>query len=180
MACREVSTWITENVLIPVEKFITEAREVCSNIGQWVKENVWQPIEEWISREERRCREEDCNWWCACCNKWFCWIVTIVVKVIVWTLITVTKWVVTLVCQIITIVIGIIVEFVLKVIHRLVTFIVCLFTDPLQALKTLWDLWNDIVDTIEDILDFVITILDDLKGICIGSPENGISKNEFR
>ncbi len=165
MVCREVSTWITENILVPVEKFITEAREVCENIGQWVDEQVWQPVDEWVSHEEQRCREQDCNWWCACCNKWFCWIVTVVVKVVTWVLVTVTKWVVTLVCHIVTIVVGIVVELVLKVIHRLVTFLVCLFTDPLQALKTLWDLWNDIVDTIEDILDFVVTLLDDLKGI---------------
>lgn len=165
MACREVSTWITENVLVPVEKFITEAREVCENIGQWVEEKVWQPVEEWVSREERRCREQKCKWWCACCNKWFCWIVSVVVKVVTWVLVTVVKWVVTLVCQIVTIVVGIVVELVLKIIHRLVTFMVCLFTDPLQALKTLWDLWNDIVDTIEDIFDFIGTLLDDVIGI---------------
>ena len=165
MACREVSTWIVEEVLTPVEKFITEARQVCENIGQWVEDNVWQPVEQWVSQEERRCREQDCNWWCACCNKWFCWIVTIVVSIIVWVVVTVLKWVVTLVCQIVTFVIGIVVELVLKIIHRLVTFVVCLFTDPLQALKTLWDLWNDVVDVIGKIFDFVGTLLDDIKGI---------------
>ncbi|MEP7232139.1 MAG: hypothetical protein ABI691_17895 [Ginsengibacter sp.] len=118
-----------------------------------------------MSREERRCREQDCNWWCACCNKWFCWLVSVLLKVIVWVIVTVVKWVVTLVCHIVTIVIGIVVELVLKVIHRVITFLVCLFTDPLQALKTLWDLWNDIVDTVEDIFDLVITLLDDIKGI---------------
>lgn len=165
MACREVSTWITENVLVPVERFITEAREACENVKQWVEEKIWQPVEEWVSREERRCREQDCNWWCACCNKWFCWIVSVVVKIVTWVLITVGKWVVYLVCKIVTVVVGIVVELVLKVIHRLVTFLVCLFTDPLQALKTLWDLWNDIVDTIEDVFDFVVSLLDDIKGI---------------
>ena len=165
MACREVSTWITENVLVPVSRFITEAKEACENIGQWVEEEVMQPFEEWASREERRCREQDCNWWCACCNKWFCWIVTIVVKVIVWVLVTILKWVVTLVCQIVTHIIGIVVELILKIIHRLVIFFVCLFTDPLQALKTLWDLWNDIIDTIEDVFDFIVVLLNDIKGI---------------
>lgn len=165
MACREVSTWITENVLVPVERFITEAREACENVKQWVEEEIWQPVEEWVSREERRCREQDCNWWCACCNKWFCWIVTVVVKVVTWVLVTVGKWVTYLVCKIVTVVVGIVVELVLKVIHRLVTFVVCLFTDPLQALKTLWDLWNDIVDAVEDIFDLVISLLDDLIGI---------------
>lgn len=165
MACREVSTWITEKILIPVSRIITSAKEVCENIGQWVEEEVWQPFEEFTSREERRCREQDCNWWCLCCNKWLCWIVVVIVKVIVWAVVTVLKWVVTLVCQIVTHVIGIIIELILKVVHRLITFFVCLFTDPLQALKTIWDLWNDIIDTVEDILDFVIVVLEDLKGI---------------
>ncbi len=165
MACREVSTWITENILVPVSRFITEAREVCENIGQWVEEEVWQPVEEWVSQQERRCREQDCNWWCLCCNKWVCWIVVVVVKVVVWVVVTVVKWVVTLVCQIVTIVLGIVVELILKIIHRLITFVVCLFTDPLQALKTLWDLWNDIIDTIEDIFDFIVVLLNDIKGI---------------
>lgn len=164
-ACREVSTWITENVLVPVEKFITEAENVCDNIGQWVEQEVWQPVSEWVSQQQRQCREQSCNWWCACCNKWFCWIVTVIVEVVTWVIVTVLKWVVTLVCHIVVTIIGIVIELVLKVIHRLVTFFVCLFTDPLQALKTLWDLWNDIADTIDDIFDLINTILDDIKGI---------------
>ncbi|MCC6281807.1 MAG: hypothetical protein IT262_14460 [Saprospiraceae bacterium] len=163
--CREVSKWITENVLVPVTRFITEARETCENIGQWVEEEVWQQVEDWVSREERRCREQDCNWWCACCNKWFCWIVTVLVRVLVWVLVTVVKWVVKLVCKIVVFIIGTVIELVLKVIHRLVTFVVCIFTDPIQAFKTLWDLWNDIVDTVKDIFDFITSILDDIIGI---------------
>jgi hypothetical protein len=56
MACREVSTWITENVLMPVEQVVTEAREACENVATWVEEEVRQPVEEWISTTERRCR----------------------------------------------------------------------------------------------------------------------------
>ena len=134
-ACQEVTKWITENVLMPVERFITEAREACEEINTWVEEEVWQPVESWVSSLERQCREQDCNWWCLCCNKWFCWLVVVVVKVVTWVLITVGKWVATLVCEIVTIVLGIVVELVLKVIHRLVTFVVCLFTDPGQAFK---------------------------------------------
>ena len=106
MACREVSTWITENVLVPVERFITEAREACENVRKWVEEQVQQPIESWVSRTEQRCREQDCNWWCACCNKWFCWLVTIVVRVVTWVLVTVGKWVTYLACKIVVTVVG--------------------------------------------------------------------------
>jgi t-SNARE complex subunit (syntaxin) len=58
MACREVSTWITENVLVPVERVITEAREACENV-----------------------------------RKWFCWLVTTVVRVVILVLVTIGKWV---------------------------------------------------------------------------------------
>lgn len=164
-ACQTVSKWISENVLVPVEKFITEARESCENVNTWVEEQVWQPVSEWVSEQQEQCKEQDCNWWCLCCNKWVCWIVTVIVEVVVWVLVTVGKWVVTLVCQIVTVVVGIVVELILKVIYRLVTFVVCLFTDPLQALKTLWDLWNDIVDAVGNIIDFVGMLLDDVIGI---------------
>lgn len=178
-ACQETTKWITENVLTPVEHFITEAREVCSEIDTWVEEQVSQPVESWVSQTERHCREQDCNWWCACCNKWFCWLVTVVVRVVTWVVVTVGRWVATIVCHIVTIVVGIVVELVLKVLHRLVTIIVCIFTDPLQALKNLWDLWNDIVDTVGDIFDLITTLLDDVIGILddVGALLDGIGRS---
>lgn len=165
MACREVSTWITENVLVPVERVITEAREACEQMRRWVEEEVQQPVESWVSRTEQQCREQSCNWWCLCCNKWLCWLVTIVVRVVTWIVITVGKWVAYLVCKIVVTVVGIVVELVLKVITRLVTFFVCLFTEPLKALSALWDLFNDIVDAIDDVFGLVVSLLDDVKEI---------------
>lgn len=178
-ACQDVSKWITENVLVPVERFITEARQSCSEINTWVEEQVWQPVENWLSQEERRCREQSCDWWCLCCNKWFCWIVVVVVLVVTWVVVTVGKWVARLVCDIVTIVVGIVVELVLKVVHRLVTFFVCLFTDPLQAFKGLWDLWNDIVDTVGDVFELVTTLLDDVIGIVrdVGRLVDGLGRS---
>lgn len=165
MACKEVQQWVQDNVLTPVERFITAAREACNQIDTWVEEQVSQPVESWISREEQRCREESCNWWCLCCNKWFCWIVTVVVRVVTWVLVTVGRWVAQIVCQVVTVVVGIVVELVLKVILRLVTVLVCLFTEPLGALKAIWDLWNDIVDTVGDVIDLVTTLIDDAIGL---------------
>ena len=165
MACREVSTWITENVLVPVERFITEAREACENVTTWVEEQVQQPIENWVSKQEKRCREQDCDWWCACCNKWFCWLVTVVVRVVTWVVVTIGKWVTHLVCKIVTTVVGIVVELVLKVITRLVTFFVCLFEDPVKAFSALWDLVNDVVDAVDDVFELVVSVLDDVAEI---------------
>lgn len=178
-ACQEVNKWIREEILTPVEHVITEARESCEKVKRWFEEKVRQPVEKWTSRQERRCRKKSCKWWCLCCNKWFCWLVVLIVKVIVWIVVTVGKWVSYLVCKIVTTVIGIIVELVLKIIYRLVTFVVCIFTDPGQAFKNLWDLWNDIVDTVGDIFDFGASLLDDLKGILddVGKLLEGIGRS---
>jgi hypothetical protein len=165
MACREVSTWITENILVPVERVITQALEACEQMRRWVEERVWQPVDGWVTRTERQCREQDCNWWCLCCNKWVCWLVTLVVRVVMWVLITIGKWVTYLVCKVVVTVVGIVVDLVLKIITRVVVFFVCLFTDPLKALSSLWDLLNDIVDAVDDVLDLVVSLLDDVKEI---------------
>jgi hypothetical protein len=164
-ACQTVSKWISENILVPVERVITEARESCENIGAWVEEEVWQPVSLWLCKFQTQCGKQDCVWWCLCCNKWFCWLVAIVVEIVVWVVVTVVKWVVTVVCQIITVVVGIVVDLVLKIITRLVACVVCIFIDPLQALKTLWDLWNDIVGAVAEILDLVALLVNDVIGI---------------
>lgn len=162
MACREVSKWITENVLVPVTRFITEAKRACENVKKRIEEKVRKPVEDWVSTQERKCKRQKCKWWCACCNKWFCWMVTVIVRVVTWVVVTVIKWVTHLVCKIVTVVVGTIVELVLKVIARLVTFVVCLFTDPLRALSALWDLVNDIVDAVENLLDLVVDLVEDV------------------
>ncbi|MGE5763864.1 MAG: hypothetical protein ACM3ZF_08325 [Mycobacterium leprae] len=165
MACREVSTWITENVLVPVERVITQVREACEQVRRWVEEKVWQPVESWVTRTEQRCREQDCSWWCLCCNKWFCWLVTLVVRIVTWVVVTVVKWVVYLVCKVVTVVVGIVIDLVLKVVARLVVIVVCVFTDPLKALSALWDLLNDVIDAVDAVFGLVVSLLDDVKEI---------------
>lgn len=158
-ACREVRKWITENVLTPVTRFITEAREVCNEIGQWVEEEITKPVEKWIEKVEKVCR--DLPWPLS----WLCDLVTVVVKVVEWVVETVVKWVVTIVCQIVTYVIGIIVELVVKVVGWFVSFVVCVFSDFWSAIKSIYDLWMIVVDAIADIFDFVGVLLDDVVSI---------------
>ncbi|MEA2862207.1 MAG: hypothetical protein QOC84_163 [Bradyrhizobium sp.] len=61
------------------------SQKYCYQIGEWVDDNVSQQVE--------KCVEQDCNWWCACCNKWLCGLV--------WIVVTLAKWVVQTVCEII-------------------------------------------------------------------------------
>ena len=91
---------------------------VCKEVQDWVEEQIEKPIEAWENQLERRCREQSCNWWCLCCNKWFCWLVWILVKVIRWVLVTVGKWVTRIVCEVVYVVldaIGFIIELILSI-----------------------------------------------------------------
>lgn len=59
-------------------------QKYCHQIGEWVEDNVSQQVQQ--------CVKKKCKWWCACCNKWFCFLV--------WVVVTVLKWVITTVCEI--------------------------------------------------------------------------------
>jgi hypothetical protein len=48
--------------------------------------------------------EQDCNWWCACCNKWLCGLV--------WVIVNVATWVVQTVCEVVADVIDLVVNIV--------------------------------------------------------------------
>ena len=72
------------------------SHQVCHDIGSWVNQNVQQQVEQ--------CVEQDCNWWCLCCNKWFCFLV--------WIVVTLVTWVVQTVCEIVADVIDLVVNIV--------------------------------------------------------------------
>jgi hypothetical protein len=158
-ACRTVRKWITKNVLVPVQRAITDSREECHEVGRWVEEHVTKPVERFISKVEQFCH--DLPW----PLDWFCEAVTVVVKVIEWVVETVVKWVVTVVCQVVTFVVGLVIELVLRVIGWVVQFVVCIFTDPIEALKSIYDLWHIVLDVVDDVFDFVGLLLDDVVGI---------------
>ena len=158
-ACQDVQMWMTSNILVPVMKAIAETRQSCQEVGKWVDEQVTRPVETWISKTEQKCR--DLPWPLS----WICKAVVLVIKVVEWVVETVAKWVVTIVCQVVTFVLGWIVELVLRVISWAITFVVCLFTDFVGALKSIYDIWNVVVDAVSDVIDFIAIILDDVEGI---------------
>ena len=160
--CKKVKKWITEKVQVPVEEAITKAKKQCTEVKKKIEEKIRKPVENWVSKQEKKCKKRKCKWWCACCNKWFCWLVTVVVKVVTWVFVTIIKWVTYLVCKIVMVVVDIIVKIVIRILKFLVTFIVCIFTDPLEALKSIWELWKDLLDIVEDIFDFIKGLICDL------------------
>lgn len=161
-ACKTVKKWITKEVQVPVEKAIKKAKKECEKVKKKIEEKVRKPMEKWVNKQEKKCKKKKCKWWCLCCNKWFCWIVTLVVKVVTWVIATVIKWVTYLVCKIVMVIVDIVVKIVTRILKWLVSFVVCIFTDPLEALKSFRDLWTDILDILEDVVDFAKSLLDDV------------------
>jgi hypothetical protein len=118
---------------------------VCSEVQEWVEEQVEQPVESWVDQLQEVCEEQDCNWWCACCNKWLCWLAWVTVKVITWVVVTVGKWVFRIVCEV--------VNFVLDVIGFIVGLVLSI---PIIGgiIRTIWNWFTEIVWRLVGLLDF--------------------------
>ena len=74
---------------------------VCREVRTAVEEQIEQPVESFVNQLQRVCAEQPCNWWCLCCNKWLCWLAWVVVRVVTFVLVTVTKWVSYIICEIV-------------------------------------------------------------------------------
>ncbi|MGH1539618.1 MAG: hypothetical protein ACRBHB_04290 [Arenicella sp.] len=161
-ACTDVKDWVTENVTIPVERWVERAEEKCEQARRWVEREVREPIERRRERQEKKCKKRKCKWYCACCNKWFCWLETIIETFIEWVVKVVGEWLVETVCKIVVRLVKIIVRVVVAVAKFVVVGVVCIFTDWRGLLDLLIDTWFEIVDIFKDVLDLVNLILEQL------------------
>lgn len=76
----------------------------CTKITEWVEEEVSKPVEEWEERQEKKCKKR--KWYDP--RGWYCWFITILVKVVRWVVVTVGKWVARTVCKFVATVIDIV------------------------------------------------------------------------
>lgn len=112
------------------------SHQVCHDVGQWISSNVSQQVE--------RCVEQDCNWWCACCNKWFCFLV--------WVVVTIVTWVVTTVCEIVADVIDLVVN----VVRGLVDIFAGIFTgDWTRVLAGFGEIIGGVIAFVLDLIPIV-------------------------
>jgi hypothetical protein len=79
---------------------------VCREVDEWVEEQVERPVEQFVNQLQQVCEEQECNWWCLCCNKWFCFLAWVVVRVVTWVVVTVGRWVTRLVCEVVNIILD--------------------------------------------------------------------------
>ena len=158
--CRNVQRFFTESVLAPVESFFTAWEEVCEDVRRWVETEVRTPVERFRETQEEQCRNEPCNWWTLCLNKVFCWLVTVVVRVVEFIIEVVGEWVFETVCRLVARGLRTVVFSVISVVRFLVTFFACIFIDPGRALEALGDFWFDIVAIIDDLVGIIDLVLD--------------------
>lgn len=125
--CTEVGRWIDEYIEKPVEQFLETTKQQCTEVRRWVEREVRRPIETWRQQQEQQCREQECIWWCLCCNKWICTLVTIFVKVIEWVIEIIGEWLIETVCHLIVEIIRVIVMVIVKVTRWVVETVVCIF-----------------------------------------------------
>ena len=54
----------------------------CEEIQATVEDRVERPMTAWIQKPATKCRKKKCKKWCLCCNKWWCWIETVLVAIV--------------------------------------------------------------------------------------------------
>jgi hypothetical protein len=160
-ACQDVRQWITVNILTPVTEVLTELVEKCEQVQRWYEEQVTQPVERWEAQLERSCQA--LPWWNPA--RWFCALVTVIVKVVVWVVVTVVKWTIVTVCQTVTAGTKLLVTFVIRTFFWPITFVVCLVTDPPAALGSIPDIFAIFFDAVGEVTDHLGVLLGDLAGM---------------
>jgi hypothetical protein len=124
MACREIGQWITDNVEKPLEEWFVRTRQQCTEARRWLEQRR-REIEDWRQTQQKRCVEQSCQWLCLCCNKWFCWIVDILVRIVT-ILIEVIEHIIEAVCTLIVTLLYLVSIIVIQVIKWIVLAVVCL------------------------------------------------------
>jgi len=71
---------------------------ICFTVTDWVVQEVLEPVEEFAREQQRRCRE--LAWWNPV--RWFCWFVTVLVRIIVWVVREIVVPIFRFVCTVIT------------------------------------------------------------------------------
>lgn len=71
---------------------------ICQEYKKWVEEEVETPIDEWVEVTEKKCKKR--KWYDP--RRWFCWLVTTLVKITRWIITIIGKWVVYTVCRVIS------------------------------------------------------------------------------
>lgn len=76
--------------------------KICQEYKKRVEEEIEEPIRRKRKEAQRKCKRKKCKWWCACCNKWKCWIKTFIYWVTEWIVKIVIKWIPYILCRVVS------------------------------------------------------------------------------
>lgn len=131
----------------------------CIEQQEWIEEEVYKPVDQWVEKTEEKCKKR--HWYDP--RRWLCYLVTTLVKVVVWVAVKVGKWVVRTVCK----VVGSVLAFIRDLAKGLWDVVAGIFTlDWRRILEGLLDIACTVVDTVLglarvlfliDTIDYIIT-----------------------
>src|SRR5262249_46817038 len=124
MKCDEIRKWIEDNIEQSLEQWKADALRKCTEASSWVEE-IRQEVETWRRSVVQQCLEQPCVWICLCCNKWFCWLVELLTRVIE-TVLQLIEHVIEAVCMLLVIITWLIIWTFVQIGKWVVTAIVCL------------------------------------------------------
>jgi hypothetical protein len=79
----------------------------CASVQEWIEEEISKPADAWVEKTEQKCKK--LHWYDP--RSWFCWLVTTLVKVLVWVVVKVGRWAVRTVCKIVGAFLGFLRDF---------------------------------------------------------------------
>jgi hypothetical protein len=106
--------------------------QICEEFHEWV--------ESWVEKEVQKCKQKKCKKWCLCCNKWFCWIEIVLVKV--------GQWVARVICEVVNVALDV-----------LGGILGLIFAIPILG-RLLRQIWNVVLDLFWRIVGLVGVVLD--------------------
>lgn len=122
--CQEIGKWITDNIEQPLERWRNDAYQECTDARRWLEERRTE-IESWRRSQVTRCLEQPCQWICLCCNKWFCWLIDILVRILT-ILLEIIEHVIEAVCKLIVTIIWLLLMVLVQIVKFVVLSVVCL------------------------------------------------------
>lgn len=148
--------------------------KVCNSYKKWVEEKVEKPIDDWVEKTEKKCKKRP--WWDP--RRWFCWLVTTLVKIVRWVVVWVGKWVAYVVCEVVTFVVNFLSVFIglilsIPIIGRLIGLIWHFLLDLIWRILGVLDIIAGILGLhLRKKLRVCIVILSDEKGSPMATPES--------
>jgi hypothetical protein len=70
----------------------------CRWLLEWLSDNVLQAFTTWLEKNWRACSRRKCKWWCACCNRWLCWLALVLIAIAGFALILIAYLIALLAC----------------------------------------------------------------------------------